>query len=234
MAAPAFFTRAHVDGTDGPPIKPIPVPDELSTEFVDAFWRSKAWHQTTWMGKWMAKTPTDLFTYQEIVHRVRPNVIIETATGGGGRASFLASILDLLHGDDATAARIISIDNPQVPTLPEHPRVTFIEADPHDDATAERVAALVGEHPRAVLILGRAHSGKMLRAFDHYSRYVPIGSYVVVEETIVNGHPVWAGFGSGPAETVKEILNRGGFTVDSAMERYALTFNPGGVLKRTS
>ena len=229
MGAPVFFSRAHVDGTDGRPLKPLPVPDELRTEFVDAFWRSNTWHQTTWLGKWVAKPPTDLLTYQELVHRVRPGWIIETGTSGGGRALFLATICDLVG-----TGQIVSIDTPQVPTLPEHPRLTFLDADPNDDATAEQVAAIVGENPRALVILGKAGSSKMLRSFEHYSPHVPVGSYVVVEDTIVNGHPVWAGFGSGPAEAVKEIINRGGFTIDSALERYALTFNPGGFLKRTS
>jgi cephalosporin hydroxylase len=62
---------------------------------------------------------------------------------------------------------------------------------------------------------------------------VPVGSYVVVEETIVNGHPVWPGFGPGPFEAAKRILAvHGNFAADPKMEKFALTFNPGGFLKR--
>jgi hypothetical protein len=44
---------------------------------------------------------------------------------------------------------------------------------------------------------------------------------------------VWPEFGPGPAESVKQILNaRGEFVPDPTMEKYSLTFNPGGFLKR--
>ena len=62
---------------------------------------------------------------------------------------------------------------------------------------------------------------------------MPRGSYVVVEDTIVNGHPVWADFGNGPAEAVRSIVEeRGDFAADSSLEKYLPTFNPGGFLKR--
>ena len=86
MGAPVYFKRAHVEGTDGRPVDPIPVPDELRMSFIDAFWRSKEWHQTPWLGRWTARPPTDLMAYQELIANVRPDWIIETGTGGGGRA----------------------------------------------------------------------------------------------------------------------------------------------------
>ena len=33
----------------------FPCPEELRTEFVDAFWRSKEWQQTPWLGSWTAQ-----------------------------------------------------------------------------------------------------------------------------------------------------------------------------------
>jgi hypothetical protein len=49
----------------------------------------------------------------------------------------------------------------------------------------------------------------------------------------VNGHPVWPAFGPWPHEAVKRILGRhADFMVDQSMEKYSLTFNPGGFLKR--
>ena len=66
-----------------------------------------------------------------------------------------------------------------------------------------------------------------------YAPLVPVGSYVVVTDTIVNGHPVWPAFGPGPTEAVKQILSsHGEFVSDSRMEKYSLTFNPGGFLHR--
>ena len=70
--------------------------------------------------------------------------------------------------------------------------------------------------------------------FKVYAPLVPVDSYVIVENTIVNGHPVWPGFGPGPLEAVKRILSQHGeFVADTTMEKYGLTFNPNGFLKRT-
>ena len=72
-----------------------------------------------------------------------------------------------------------------------------------------------------------------VREFEAYAPLVPVGSYVVVTDTIVNGHPVWPAFGPGPAEAVKQVLTRHGeFVADPLMEKYSLTFNPGGFLRR--
>ena len=76
-------------------------------------------------------------------------------------------------------------------------------------------------------------ASKTNEQFEAYSPLVPVGSYVVVADTIVNGHPVWPAFGAGPAEAVKQILARHGeFVPDPTLEQYSLTFNPGGFLKR--
>ena len=73
----------------------------------------------------------------------------------------------------------------------------------------------------------------MIMEFDTYKDFVPVGSYVVIEETIVNGHPVWPSFGPGPYEAAHQVLlhNRD-FRADPSREKYVLTFNPGGFLKR--
>jgi cephalosporin hydroxylase len=56
---------------------------------------------------------------------------------------------------------------------------------------------------------------------------------VVVTDTIVNGRRAWPSFGPGPFEAVKQILNlHGEFVFDPNMEKYALSFNPGGFLRR--
>ena len=61
---------------------------------------------------------------------------------------------------------------------------------------------------------------------------MPVGFYVVVEDTILEGNPVWPGFGSGPAVAVQQIIDAGDFVADPWFERFGLTFNVGGFLKR--
>jgi cephalosporin hydroxylase len=85
-----------------------------------------------------------------------------------------------------------------------------------------------------MVVLGtRGNAQRTRREFDAYCDLVGVGSYLVVEETVLNGHPVFPGFGPGPMEGAKRALSdHGEFVADSAKERHGLTFNPGGYLRR--
>ena len=230
MSAEAFGAAAEFDG-DGLPSKAIAVPDELRTAFTDAVWRSMSWAQTSWLGHTVRSAPTDLIAYQEAIAGVRPDWIIEAGTGDGGRTLFLASVCEMVgHG------AIISIDETLGDDLPEpssgdlRPRAATRPA-----SDTRRVAELVGDGDvHGLLVLGeRADRHRTTAQFDAYERYVRPGSLVIVTDTVVNGHPVWPAFGPGPAEAVKRILrDHGDFVVDPSMEKYSLSFDTGGYLRR--
>jgi cephalosporin hydroxylase len=228
QTAPAFWKRAQLSGPDGRPDGPVPIPDDLTLEFVDAFWRSMTWRDTRWGGWLVKRPPTDLFAYQELISTVRPDWIVETGTGAGGRALFMATVCDLIgHG------QVLTVDDRAPERIPEHARLRLLRAEPLADGVADEVREIVGDTPRAMLIFGLASQGWLVQAFDAYSPLVPTGSYVVFEDTITNGHPVWPGMGPGPMDATKAILRRHAeFTVDPSLERFGLTFNPGGFLKR--
>jgi cephalosporin hydroxylase len=228
-------TRAFADAAagmrDGLPDTPTPVPDELKWAFTEAVWRNLPWTGTTWLGRMIATPPTDLIAYQEILWRVRPDWVIEIGTGDGARALFLASMCELLgHGT------VLSIDAAPPPADVMHPRLQFHCGVAQETATLDAVRALTGDPgaAHALVVLGAtADRATTFAQFEAYSPFVPVGSYVVVADTIVNGHPVWPAFGAGPAEAVKQLLARHGeFVADPLLEKYSLTFNPGGFLRR--
>jgi len=228
ISARAFAEGAAAGLPDGRPEAPIPVPDDLASAFTEAVWRSLPWSGTTWLGHAVRDAPTDLLAYQEAIATVRPDWIIETGTGDGGRTWFLASVCDLVgHG------RVLSIDAAPAPTRPVHDRIEYLTGAPEDRATIDAVRARVGDG-RALLVLGSCTDrATTVREFQGYEDLVPVGSYVIVTDTIVNGHPVWPAFGPGPAEGAKQILTgNGSFVADPLMEKYSLTFNPGGFLRR--
>ena len=165
--------------------------------------------------EWTHRAPTDLFAYQELICRLRPDWIVETRTGGGGLALFLASICDLID-----SGQVLSIDGYRLGDRPEHPRVTLPARRSWSRAVAARAKEIVGSQPRGLVILGGASGQQVIQAFRNYASLVPLGSYVVVEDTILEGNPVWPEFGSGPAVAVQQIVDAGDFAVDPFFERF--------------
>jgi cephalosporin hydroxylase len=216
------------EAVDGRPDRPTPVPDDLRWAFTDAVWRNLPWRQATWLGESIHTAPTDLLAYQEIVSRVRPDWVIEVSASDQGRAAFLASICDLIgHG------RVFAIRGDGGSDPAPHPRLLWRAGPPVDPATRDEVHALVGSGNAVLVLGGCVDRASTVAQFEAYADLVGVGSYVVVTDTIVNGRPVWPSFGPGPGEAVKQILARHGeFAPDPAMEKYALSFNPGGFLRR--
>ena len=117
----------------------VPVPEELRSAFIEAVWRSLAGRDAPGSATRSTAAPTDLFAYQELVSEVRPDWIIETGTGDGGRALFLASICDLLgHG------RVLSIDAEPSTDRPAHPRITYVVGRPTTTTSRPRSRELAG------------------------------------------------------------------------------------------
>jgi cephalosporin hydroxylase len=224
-------TRVFADAAeaiDGRPEQPTPVPDDLRWTFTETVWRNLPWRHTTWLGAEITTAPTDLLAYQEILSRVRPEWVVEIGTSDEGRAGFLASICELIgHG------QVLSLRNPDAPEPVPHTRLRGCTGPPLDPATCRQVHELVGSGNAVVLLGDRTDRSTTAAQFEAYADLVGVGSYVVVTDTVVNGRPVWPSFGPGPYEAVKQILSlHGEFVPDPAMEKYALTFNPGGFLRR--
>jgi len=56
---------------------------------------------------------------------------------------------------------------------------------------------------------------------------------MVVEDSNVNGHPVYGHFGPGPMEAIQQFLNENkDFIVDEMDLKHLFSFNPKGFLKK--
>jgi cephalosporin hydroxylase len=200
---------------------------------TDAFHRmyygasQRTWDNTTWLGTPILKCPLDLWVYQELLTRVRPDVILETGTNEGGSAHYLASLCDLLdHG------RIVTVDTDENPARPQHPRITYLVGF----STAPEILAQMAEHAQGTVMVildsdhSRANVSEELKAYSHL---VSKGSYLIVEDTNLNGHPVAPGFGPGPMEAAMEFVgSHPEFRVDGDCEKFFMTCNPRGYLQR--
>jgi cephalosporin hydroxylase len=215
------------EGAEG---APVPVADELKLAAIDAIWERKAWKEATWLGRRVNRYPADLQCAQELVAQQRPDVVILTGDDDGlaGRALFVASILELVgHG------HVVAVGADDTSERPEHPRLTYVAGRADDADVAAHVRSLAVARGEAMVFLALGDLGRVVNAFEHYAPLVPIGGYVVIENTVVNGRPAAAGFGAGPLEAVFRILAlHPDFVSDHGVERYTITFNRDGYLRR--
>ena len=188
-------------------------------------------HRTSWMGTPCLKCPMDLWAYQEILAEVRPDFVVETGTHLGGSALFFAHMLDLLGRGE-----VVTVDILERPDRPRHPRIRYVTGSSGDESL---VGVLFADRPPAetrLVILDSDHSqAHVAKELALFAPHVSVGSYLIVEDTNVNGRPVLPDYGPGPSEAVAEFLatNRN-FEADVSREKFLMTFNPGGYLKRVS
>ncbi len=201
---------------------------EVILRFHRFYYNSEVWLRTFWFGIPTQKTPLDLFIYQEIVNEIKPNIIIETGTKYGGSALFLAHMLDILK-----KGRVITIDI-EKEKVPEHKRINYVIGSSVSDEVIRAVKAQIKNKQKVMVILDSDHhESYVLKELNVYSKLVTKGSYLIVEDTNINGNPVLPGFGPGPMEAVKEFLKENrDFIIDKSREKLYLTFNPQGYLKK--
>lgn len=191
--------------------------------------------QQSWMGYIIGKMPTDMIKYQEIIFETRPDVIIETGTAFGGSALFMANICDMLG-----SGRVITIDpvyqppRDDQPDRPAHGRITYLKSDGTGLDTLAQVKGRIDPTDRVMVVLDSDHScANVLAEMDGFASLVTPGLYMIVEDSWLNGHPVWPGYGPGPFEAIQQFMARDDrFEIDFAREHLMLTQNPGGYLRR--
>ena len=187
------------------------------------------WQETTWLGVSALKLPTDMWRYQEIIFDIKPDLIIETGSMYGGSALFLATICDINK-----KGRIISIDINKKDSFPNHERIRFLTGSSTDENTISELKKEIKTNQKIMVILDSDHSKEhVLKELKIYNKFVTKDSYLIVEDTAINGHPILPNFGEGPWEAVEEFLKTNhNFVVDKNKENFLLTWNPNGYLKK--
>lgn len=201
----------------------------IADRFHELYYDSWVWRHTYWMGVQTLKCPLDLWIYQEILFELRPQFIIECGTAAGGSALFLASMCDLLD-----EGRIVTVDIEADPNRPAHSRITYLQGSSTAESIVGEIKKIVGDDSPVMVILDSDHSREhVLQELRLYSGIVTEGSYLIVEDTNINGHPVLELHGAGPMEAVETFLNEtDDFAFDREREKFFLTFNPKGYLKK--
>jgi cephalosporin hydroxylase len=191
--------------------------------------------QCTWMGVTTYKDPLDLWIFQEIIHEVRPDVIVEIGSAHGGSALFLAHMLDIIG-----QGMVVSVDIERSTYVAVHERIVTVTGDSSSEPVVKRVEELCRGRKVLVIHDGDHRRTQVLKDLRAYAPLVSIGSYLIVEDGIVDQFRPDAGTGQfggypdgGPLPALREFLDENDdFVVDREKERYLITYNPEGYLKR--
>jgi cephalosporin hydroxylase len=246
---------ARSDAADFGPVVTVQTPDgpreidiysregftALSHLWTRSGWQRKFTYEITWMGIPIIQLPEDVLMMQELIWRVRPDVIVESGVAHGGALILYASLLDAI-GKGHVVGVDVEIRKYNRLAIEAHPmsrRITLIEGDSVADETLERVRQTIPSGATVMVALDSNHTRSHVAAeLERYAPLVTPGSYCVVFDsvmTMVSDAPDagedWQH--DNPLEAVREFLDaHPEFEVDPAFNRLEVTYCQSGFLRR--
>lgn len=215
----------------------------LSRIWVREIARHRYSYNFTWLGRPIIQFPQDMVALQEIIWRIKPDVIIETGVAHGGSLILSASFLELIGGDGIVIGIDVDIRPHNRAEIESHPlshRIKLVQGSSISPETLAEVDQLAAGKKRALVILDSNHThDHVLEELRLYSPYVKAGSYLIVFDTLIEDMPAdliqdrpW-GPGNNPKTAVREFLTQSNrFEVDRDIEsKLLITVAPEGYLK---
>lgn len=209
--------------------------------FLDSFQHEYSYH-FKWLGRPIIQYPQDMIAIQELIWKIKPDLIIETGIAHGGSLILSASILELIGKGEVIGIDIEIKKHNRMP-MENHPlgkRIHMIEGSSISKSIRNKVYEFAKGKKRVMVILDSNHTHKhVLNELKLYSPLVTKGSYLVVMDTIIEYMPKsffknrpW-GIGDNPMSAVKEFLKHNKrFKVDNIIEKkLVITVAPNGYLK---
>ena len=217
--------------------RPLSLPIAKQHELMKLFHELDIWKHMWFQGIQLIKNPCDLWMMQQIIYEVRPDCIIETGTWYGGSTLYFAHTL---HGLGLENSRILTVDiQDQTREAAARPLwkkyVQFFHSSSTEPQLVQRLAEMV-KGKKVVITLDSDHSmNHVLAELRLYAPLVSPGSYLVVEDTHIDGIPTFPHLSPGPSAAVNRFLEEEAgqqFERDLTREAMVMTFNPGGWLRR--
>jgi len=198
-------------------------------------------YEPTWLGREIIQFPTDIIAIQELLWKVKPDVVIETGIAHGGSLVLSASMLELI-GKGKVIGIDIEIRAHNRAAIEAHPlkkRIELIEASSTAPETLHTVRQLMGDAKTVLVVFDSNHShAHVSQEINLYAPLVTPGSYMVVHDgaqewvwDIPRGKPEWKG--NGPLDAIHEFLaTHKEFRIDPHYTRFGITSSPDGYLRR--
>lgn len=160
----------------------------LSRQWVKVGWNQKYSYTFSWFGRPLIQLPEDVLRIQEVLWRVKPDVIIETGVAHGGSLVFYASLCEAMG-----RGRVVGIDieirpanRKAIETHPLAKRITLLEGSSTAPEIVARARGLVKAGETCLVILDSCHTKAHVRAeLEAYHPLVTTGSYIVATDGIM-------------------------------------------------
>lgn len=211
------------------------------------------------LGRPIIQFPQDMVAMQELIWRIRPDLIIETGIAHGGSLILNASMLALLDYCDALSSgqlldpqtpkrRVLGVDidirahNRQA--IEAHPmanRIDMIQGSSTDPEIVAKVRERASGFQRVLVSLDSNHTHHhVLSELEAYAPLVSVDSYCVVFDTLIEDVPAGSfsdrpwDKGDNPKTAVWEYLkSHPEFQIDASIpQKLLITAAPDGYLRR--
>jgi cephalosporin hydroxylase len=175
--------------------------EAISRQWVRVGWSLKYPYTFSWMGRPVIQLPEDMLRMQEVIFRLKPDLIIETGVAHGGSLVFYASLCKAMD-----KGRVVGVDIEIRPhnrqAIESHALsdlITLIEGSSTDPGIVAQVGALVQPGQTVLVILDSNHTyAHVLAELEAYAGMVTPGSYIVATDGIMKdladvprGQPGW-------------------------------------------
>lgn len=192
---------------------------------------SNGHHKMTYRGVPCVKCPLDYVLYQMIIEEVKPDLIIEIGAYKGGSAYYLADLLELYGKGEVHS---IDIDGLIDERVKGHKRIKFFIQDWKDYDLR-----LIKDFKTILVIDDGSHKyDDVIGAVTVFSKFIPIGSYYIIEDGMIDPLCISKVYKGGPLRAIKEFLSlNNNFEIDYDWCDFFgknATFNVVGYLKRIS
>ena len=211
-----------------------------------------------WLSRPIIQYPQDIIAFQEIVWKVKPDLIIEMGIARGGSLIFSASLLSMLDLCEYGEAKLTPRDDKPRMVLgvdidirqhnldslkahPLYPRLNLIEGSSIDESIINRVKDIAKDYNNILVCLDSNHTyDHVLAELEAYASLVSLDSYCIVFDTVIEDMPPemhnnrsW-GVGNSPKNAVKEFMAKNlDFKIDKNIEdKLLITAAPDGFLKK--
>ncbi len=157
----------------------------LSHQWLKVGWNEKYPYTFTWMGRPIIQLPEDMIRIQEVIYKVRPDVIIETGVAHGGSLIYYASLCKAMETGriigidiDIRAHNRRAIENHELSSF-----ITLIQGDSLSPPVVRQVGSLLRDGEAVLVILDSNHAKQhVLDELELYHGFVTQGSYIVATD----------------------------------------------------